>query len=67
VAASRSGRSWRAVEVALPGGPLRIAWRESDGHILMTGPTALEFTGVLHLGCDAPSVSYERAPLELSF
>jgi diaminopimelate epimerase len=33
--------------VELPGGPLRVEWRESDGHVLMTGPTTVEFTGTL--------------------
>ncbi|MGA6964790.1 MAG: diaminopimelate epimerase, partial [Xanthobacteraceae bacterium] len=29
----------------LPGGDLRIHWRESDDHVLMTGPVAYELTG----------------------
>ena len=33
--------------MTLPGGDLRIEWRESDGHILMTGPFALDFEGTL--------------------
>ena len=33
--------------VSLPGGDLKIEWRESDGHILMTGPYALDFEGTL--------------------
>lgn len=37
----------RKVNVVLPGGDLVIEWRESDGHILMTGPFAYEFEGVL--------------------
>jgi diaminopimelate epimerase len=32
--------------VVLDGGPLVIEYRE-DGHVLMTGPTARSFTGVL--------------------
>jgi diaminopimelate epimerase len=35
------------VRVTLPGGDLTIEWREEDGHILMTGPFAYEFEGVL--------------------
>jgi diaminopimelate epimerase len=35
------------VTVELPGGPLGIEWRESDGHVLMTGPVEVEFTGTL--------------------
>jgi len=37
----------RKVRVTLPGGDLSIEWRESDDHILMTGPVAYEFEGVL--------------------
>jgi len=29
------------------GGELIIDWRETDDHVLMTGPVALEFTGTL--------------------
>ena len=42
VAGARRGLSGRAVTVTLPGGDLRIAWRESDDHVLMTGPVELE-------------------------
>jgi diaminopimelate epimerase len=37
----------RGAWVHLDGGPLFIEWRESDGHVLMTGPVATAFTGVL--------------------
>lgn len=47
VAAVRTGRTGRAVTVTLPGGPLEIEWRESDGHVLMTGPVEHEFAGTL--------------------
>jgi diaminopimelate epimerase len=29
----------------VPGGDLLIDWRESDGHVLMTGPVEYEFEG----------------------
>ncbi|MEQ8746158.1 diaminopimelate epimerase [Pyruvatibacter sp.] len=45
VSAARTGRTGRDVTVHLPGGPLHIAWRETDDHILMTGPTEFEFSG----------------------
>jgi diaminopimelate epimerase len=45
VAAARLGRTGRTVTVTLPGGDLRIAWRESDDHVLMTGPVAYEYEG----------------------
>jgi diaminopimelate epimerase len=47
VAAVRRDLSAREATVSLPGGDLRIAWRESDGHVLMTGPVTFEHEGVL--------------------
>jgi diaminopimelate epimerase len=47
VAAARRELTGRKVKVSLPGGDLLIEWRESDGHILMTGPYALDFDGTL--------------------
>jgi diaminopimelate epimerase len=47
VAAARRKLTGRKVTVTLPGGDLDIEWRESDGHVLMTGPVAYEFDGVL--------------------
>ena len=45
VAAARLKRTNRKVKVTLPGGDLSIDWRESDGHVLMTGPVEFEFAG----------------------
>jgi diaminopimelate epimerase len=45
VAAARLKRADRKVKVTLPGGDLLIEWRESDDHVLMTGPVEFEFTG----------------------
>jgi diaminopimelate epimerase len=45
VCAARTRRTKRSVTVTLPGGDLAIAWRESDGHVLMTGPVAYEHEG----------------------
>lgn len=47
VSAARTRRTGRDVVVTLPGGPLRIVWREGDDHILMTGPAAFEHDGRL--------------------
>ena len=33
------------MKVTLPGGELTIDWRESDDHVLMTGPVEFEFAG----------------------
>ncbi len=43
VAAVRRELSAREATVSLPGGDLRIVWRESDSHVLMTGPVELEW------------------------
>ncbi len=47
VAAARKKLTGRKVTIELPGGPLQITWRESDDHIFMTGPWALDGDGVL--------------------
>lgn len=52
VSAARTGRTGRDVSVHLPGGPLRIQWREADDHILMTGPAEFEFSGDIDLSGD---------------
>jgi diaminopimelate epimerase len=46
VAAVRRELCERQATVSLPGGDLAIEWRESDSHVLMTGPTTLEHEGV---------------------
>jgi len=45
VAAARLRRTGRAVVMTLPGGELTIEWRESDDHVLMTGPATFEYAG----------------------
>ena len=47
VAGARLGLTDRAATVSLPGGDLRIHWRDSDDHVLMTGPVELEFETTL--------------------
>jgi diaminopimelate epimerase len=47
VAAARRGLTGRRAVIELTGGELAIEWRETDGHVLMTGPATLEFTGSL--------------------
>jgi diaminopimelate epimerase len=49
VSAIRRGLTGRKVEVVLDGGSLMIEWCEEDGHVLMTGPTAMPFRGRLDL------------------
>lgn len=50
VAAARRGLTGRKVWVSLPGGDLLVEWRESDDHVIMTGPVAYEFDGALEIG-----------------
>ncbi len=47
VACARRGLTGREATLVLDGGELTIAWRESDDHVIMTGPVAVEFTGRL--------------------
>ena len=44
VAAHRRGLTGRKVEVRLDGGSLDIEWL-ANGHVAMTGPAAISFTG----------------------
>ena len=48
VNAVRRGHTGRRAHVIVDGGALDMAWRE-DGHVLMTGPTAIAFTGSIAL------------------
>ncbi len=54
VAAARRGLTGRSAEVVLDGGPLAITWR-MDGHVLMSGPVATAFSGVLDPSLVAPA------------
>lgn len=54
VAAARRGLTGRQVSVVLDGGELGIAWGDDD-HVIMRGPTATSFTGVLDLGAAGAS------------
>lgn len=47
VAAVLEGRADRSATVHLPGGALRIEWREADNRVFMTGPAEAVFSGVL--------------------
>jgi diaminopimelate epimerase len=47
VSAVRRGLTDRRATLMLDGGDLTIEWRESDGHVLMTGPAAISFRGHL--------------------
>jgi len=54
VNAVRRGLTGRRATVSLPGGDLVVEWRESDGHVLMTGPVATAFTGSFDLDAYGP-------------
>ena len=47
VAAARRGLVDRKATLVLDGGELEIEWREADGHVTMTGPAQVDFTGTL--------------------
>ncbi|MBI5940839.1 MAG: diaminopimelate epimerase [Caulobacterales bacterium] len=47
VACARRGLTGRSATIEMDGGELHVDWREDDGHVIMTGPVALEFTGRL--------------------
>lgn len=56
VAAHRRGLSGRDVTIVLDGGELTIAWRE-DGHVAMTGPASISYSGQVAAGllADGPA------------
>jgi diaminopimelate epimerase len=47
VSGARTGRTERMVTVNVPGGPLKIEWRERDDHVIMTGPAEWEWSGTV--------------------
>ena len=47
VAAVRRDLTDRAATLVLDGGELLIDWRAEDGHVIMTGPAAVDFAGEL--------------------
>ena len=49
VAGHLNGKNDRRATVHLRGGDLEIEWRESDGHVLMTGPADEVFRGELEV------------------
>ena len=60
VAAVRLDLTGRKVRVSLPGGDLSICWRESDGHVLMSGAVELENEGVFAAAVSRASPSRLR-------
>lgn len=47
VSAARTERTGRDVLIHMPGGDLVLAWKENN-HVIMTGPTEWEWSGVLN-------------------
>jgi diaminopimelate epimerase len=45
VAGVLTGRTARSILAHLPGGDLRLEWREQDNHVYMTGPAVEVFSG----------------------
>ena len=46
VNANRRGLAGRSIHLVLDGGELDVTWRD-DGHVAMTGPAAVSFTGTI--------------------
>ena len=57
VNAVRRGLADRRAELLLDGGTLTIEWRETDGHVLMTGPVETSFIGTIDLDAAAQSLA----------
>ncbi len=49
MAATRRGLVDRKAVIWMDGGRLDMEWRELDGHVIMTGPVAVAFSGVIAL------------------
>ena len=61
VAAARHGLTENRVTVRLDGGPLQIFWRrETDGHVVMTGPASYVAKGVIPAGWLSPDKRTDR-------
>jgi diaminopimelate epimerase len=56
VNAVRRGLTDRRATLLLDGGTLTIAWREADGHVLMTGPAETSFAGTIDLDANRPAI-----------
>src|SRR5690606_1821217 len=48
VAGVLTGRTSRRITAHLPGGDLQLEWRETDNHVMMTGPAVEVFQGEWH-------------------
>ena len=48
VAGVLTGRGARRILAHLPGGDLKLHWREDDNHVMLTGPAVEVFTGEWH-------------------
>jgi diaminopimelate epimerase len=50
VAAYLTRRAGRTSNIVMDGGTLHIEWRETDNHVLMTGPAEFVFDGEIEMG-----------------
>ena len=55
VAAARRGLTRRSAEIVMERGSLHATWRE-DGHVLLSGPVATSFAGMVELAADGSEV-----------
>ncbi len=49
VAAASAGFAPRSCDVVMDGGTLHVDWRECDGHVLLSGPSTIVYTGEIEL------------------
>ena len=49
VAAALTGRCGRPSRIVMDGGVLNIEWRETDGHVYLSGPAVIAFEGTAEL------------------
>ena len=49
VAAAVTGRAGRRSRIIMDGGELDVGWRESDGHVLLTGPATIVYEGDIEI------------------
>ena len=49
VAAALTGRCGRQSRIVMDGGVLNIEWRETDGHVYLSGPAVIAFEGTAEL------------------
>ncbi len=60
VAAAVTGRAGRSSRIIMDGGRLDIHWRETDNHVLLTGPATIVYEGDIDMPDDMPTSGCRR-------